>query len=158
MIILRQRAFSGIGTRIIYKTKSGFNKVLPKVVRKSDAELMRGTIREKTVLEKAGHIIADRYPITAGLSSPLVPLGPLSWAGGAVYMVSPNTLKKIPVFSKYLPRLENSKAVETLGKPIHEFTDYLFKAGKHKKPVKVKSKTRNRQIPNLVPVPARVQV
>ena len=123
MIILRQKKYSGSGTRFIYNTlrKGGVNGDKAK----------RIAIRIKRPLEKVGHAVADRAATTAVIAGPGMPIPFASWAVAGGYAISPGTVKAVPGLGKYVGAIENSKLSRGVAKSIHKGVDGLFKIGKH---------------------------
>ena len=123
MIILRQKKYSGSGTRFIYNTlkKSGVNGNKAK----------RIAIKIKQPLEKVGHAVADRAATTAAIAGPAMPIPGVSWAVAGGYAISPGTVKAVPGLGKYVGAIENSKISKGISKPIHKAVNSLFKIGKH---------------------------
>ena len=138
----------------------GINKILPQRLQKSTGQLRRGTIKTKSVAEKVGHAVGDRAPVAAAIAGPAVPILGVSQGLAGVYVISPRLVKKIPGLGKVITKAEDCKVAKAIGKPIHEFTDYLFKAGKHTKPVRIRPSVvpAPSGIPATIPAPAPVPV
>lgn len=141
MIIVKQKEYSGVGTKFIH-----FKNKLKNPGMKDNVALKRQTIAAKQSAEKrlvstsakVGRAVGERGVTAALLAGPMLPVPVVSQVVGATYAVSPKTVEKIPGVGKALTGIRNSKAMqkvanktETAGKKVGEgLSKKLFKVGK----------------------------
>lgn len=137
MIILRQKEYSGIGTKYLYK--KNLRTMSPVSAKRAAIVQKRKVVqRIENTAEKAGGEAFRRVGVGGFIAGPGLPVPGLSWGVGAGYAIAPNTVNKIPVLGNYTRALEGNKVStkiidsgKTAGKKIGtKLTKVLFKTGR----------------------------